>query len=61
MSITLRKTVRENTRFSTIRGTLLDAGGGGGVSPIPANAILDRDGNPIVDRDGNYVLESTRT
>jgi len=60
MSTTLRETIRETLRFSTIRGTLLDTGGGGGGgSPIPANAILDRDGNPILDRDGNYILSRT--
>jgi hypothetical protein len=23
---------------------------------VPANALVDRDGNPIVDRDGNYII-----
>lgn len=26
---------------------------------IPANALLDEDGNPILDEDGNYILDET--
>ena len=51
----VRYTIREPLRVSTIRYTLRDYGDGSG-SGIPANAILDRDGNPIVDRDGNYIV-----
>ena len=28
---------------------------GGGVAPVPANAIRDRAENPILDRAGNYI------
>jgi hypothetical protein len=28
----------------------------GGPPAIPANAILDEDGNPILDEDGNFIL-----
>ena len=29
------------------------------TSGVPANAMLDPDGNPILDGDGNYILLDT--
>ncbi len=52
--MTIRDTLRETTRPSTIRGTLGDGKGG-----VPANALRDRDGNPILDRDGNFIPKRT--
>lgn len=30
-----------------------------GLSPVPANALLDEDGKPILTEDGKYILLET--
>ena len=42
-----------STVVNTVPGTIATIGDGGG---IPANALVDQDGNPILDQDGNYIL-----
>ncbi|HTB83650.1 MAG TPA: hypothetical protein VK742_08350 [Candidatus Sulfotelmatobacter sp.] len=39
---------------------LLDpiGGNGGGGGGVPANAMLDGNGNPVLDDEGNYVLSN---
>ena len=51
---TVRDTVRETLKLGTVRDTL-----GGNGNGVPANALLDRQGNPIPARDGSYI--PTRT
>ncbi len=29
-----------------------------GGNPVPANALLDNQGNPILDNNGNYILQN---
>lgn len=48
----VRETTRETLRLGTVRGTL----GYGDGNGIPANALLDAQGNPILDAQGNYIL-----